>query len=196
MINTCSFILPNDEPCGELCEGKTETCATHNKFIRDEKKRFLKQSSKRAALLEKAKAKSQVKRKGISRNPKDWSNTFLCSDGTRVTQAEINEYRHEAYKKIYVEGMKCQGCGGRYLCFAHVIPQARCKQLGKTELIWKFGNFFPSCFACNSAIESPKSKYWKSLKNIEKCLSFIKQHDPELYAKLELSAVNQENPVI
>lgn len=158
-----------------------------------------KANEKRVKTLEKAKKKALEKKPGISKNPKDWKNTFLCSDGTRVTQAEINQRRSEAYQKAYsgVTESTCHGCWKRKSHgHAHIIAQARCKQLGKTELIWDPSNFFPACLQCNSAIESPNGKNWKGLLNINQCLEFIKLHDPELFTKFELSAVNQERPTI
>lgn len=193
-MNSCAWIMPNDEPCGNITEGRTNFCSSHNRQLRKESENERKQSEKRALQLQKAREKSKEPRKKISKNPADWSNTFLCSDGTRVTQAQINERLHEAYDQI--DDCFCKGCGRVGNSHAHIIAQARCKQIGKTELIWDRDNIFWSDFACNSAIENPKGKSWKSLKNIDKCLAFIKLHDPELYTKFELSAVNQEKPII
>lgn len=205
-MKTCEYGVYNPtideiEPCGNLCEGSTDMCASHNAFFRKLEKQNLKAQEKRNTLIAKQREKAKQPRKTISKNPADWKNTFLCSDGTRVTQAEINELRKEAYQ-LYdwqdpIEPKKrlnCEGCGILMLktSHAHIIPQARCKVISKTELIWDWNNFFHSCDNCNLAIENPKAKAWKQLKNIEKCLSFIKQHDPELFMKFELSAVNQE----
>ena len=152
-----------------------------------------KQETKRNSLLAKSKALSQQPRKTPSKNPKDWNNTFLCSDGTKVTQAEINVFRAEAYAQRYpVQSATCHGCWKRKAQgSAHVIAQARCKILGKTELIWDPRNFFPACLQCNAAIESPNGKNWKHLLNIDDCLKFIKQEDPELFTKFENAAIDQ-----
>lgn len=114
------------------------------------------------------------------------SNTFLCSDGTKVTQAEIDKKRSEAYKLKYQdnpnpidEGFRQQ----RAQCTAHIIPQARCKRIGKTELIWDIDNMFPATFESNMAIENPKGVAWHGLQNIGYCLRFIEKHDPELFQK-------------
>lgn len=192
MIKTCSFILPNDEPCGEICEGRTTMCASHNRFTRREYALMQKQSSKRAAILQKAKEKNKQPRKAISKNPSDWGNTFLCSDGTRVTQEEINGMMIPHRTMM---GQACQGCGIKIaVCKAHIIPRARCKVIGKTELIWEPQNMFDSCFNCNSAIENPKGEAWKKLKNINYCLAFIELHDKELFAKFESRLATQTEP--
>jgi 5-methylcytosine-specific restriction endonuclease McrA len=109
-----------------------------------------------------------------------------CSDGSQVSQATIDRKRSEAYRDRY-DGRPqvCQGCGRPAEGSAHIIPQARCKQLHKTELIWSYENFFPACHKCNAAIENPKGKEWKKLLNLFDCLSVIKKYDPELYAKFD-----------
>lgn len=193
--NTCKY---------DLCESWTrradgDYCGTHERTISKEQFLQTQATEKRKKQIEKVKSKNQQKRKPISKNPKDWGNTFLCSDGTRVTQYEINALLDQAYSLKYDRNIlyPCEGCGAFFVKnHAHIIPQARCKNIGKTELIWNPDNFFRADHTCNRAIENPNGKEWKRLKNIDHCLSFIKQHDPELFAKFELSAVNQEQPTI
>lgn len=196
-MKTCTWQEPDDY-CMSLVEGRTEFCARHNRLIRkiesDEKKANESHSKK----LEKARARQSEKKPGISKDPKKWKNTFLCSDGTKVTQAEINERRSAAYKAKYsVERYWCEGCK-KWLTstHAHIIPQARCKSLGKTELIWDRCNFFRACNACNLALENPKGNAWKSLLNIDYCLLYMKQEDPDLFTKFELAAIDQSKPTI
>lgn len=165
------------------------------KAEKDEKKA----NAKREKQLLKSKLQQSQPKKAISKKPKDWKNTFLCSDGTRVTQAEINERRSAAYEKydtLLDSGNKCEGCGGIATNHAHIIPQSRCKKIGKTQLIWTLLNFFKSCNACNLAIENSKGKDWRYLKNIDHCLVFIKGHDPELYTKFELAEIDQGKQTI
>lgn len=184
--------------CGNMVEGRTNYCSTHNRLMRKAEETAAKQANQLAnKLLQQKAAKSKPKAK-ISKNPKDWNNTFLCSDGTKVTQAEINVFRAEAYAQRYpVQSATCHGCWKRKAQgSAHVIAQARCKILGKTELIWDQRNFFPSCLQCNAAIESPNGKNWKALLNITECLEFIKQEDPELFTKFENAAIDQTKPTI
>lgn len=188
-MKTCIWVMNDETLCGEICEGRTKWCGSHNRQLRKEETENQKSLSKRATLIEKQKVKNQAPRKTISKNPKDWSNTFLCSDGTRVTQAEID--KNYLLVLDTPRNPVCEGCdSSRSVCRAHIIARARCKVIGKTELIWDYDNLFDACHACNLAIENPKGKAWKQLKNLDKCLSFIKLHDPELYTKFELSAVN------
>ena len=107
--------------------------------------------------------------------------TRICSNGERVTLTQIDYRRRKSYEQC--DQVWCDGCGRPATCHAHIIPQARCKQLHKTELIWDRNNWFPSCFNCNLAIENPKGNEWKKLKNIDSCIQFIYEHDPELYFK-------------
>lgn len=115
-------------------------------------------------------------------------NKFHCSDGTTVTQGEIDKKRSEAYRIKYQDNPNPIDEGfreKRAQCTAHIIAQARCKQLGKTELIWDIDNMFPATFESNQAIENPKGDVWMKLHNKDYCLSFIEKHDKELYAKFE-----------
>ncbi len=166
-------------------------CSEHNNFYKIECSYCVHSKAKSERVAVKS------KKTPISKNPKDWKNTFNCSDGTKVTQTQINNRLTRSYKRnAYIESTSCLGCGNPAQGHAHIIAQARCKRIGKTELIWNPANYFEACNACNLAIENPKGKDWRYLKNIDHCLLFIKEHDPQLFTKFELSAVNQEKPVI
>lgn len=113
-------------------------------------------------------------------------NRYRTSKGELLTQAQIDYRRGQAYERFNKSHARphCWGCEeNRATGFAHIIPQARCKTLHQTELIWDLGNFFPACNDCNLAIENPKGEAWKQLKNKEWCLAFIEMHDKELYQK-------------
>ncbi len=132
---------------------------------------------------------TKPKRKGI--RPVSLTNTSLCSNGERVTNGQIKSRLSEAYKlkrakqqTTHCEGFEGKGAAG----FAHIIAQARCKQIGKTELIWDLDNFFPASFEANAAIENPKGvETWIKLKNIDHCLEFIRLHDEELSMKFSVA---------
>jgi len=122
------------------------------------------------------------------------ANKYLCSDGSKVTQAQIDRRRSEAYRIKYQDNPNpiCEGFGKeRAQGTAHIIPQARCKQIGKTELIWDTANMFPATHEANQAIENPKGTAWKQLKNLDYCLEYIFKHDRELWMKFTLNAINQ-----
>jgi len=114
---------------------------------------------------------------------------YYCSNGSRVSQAQIDKnYRHaRAQKYAGMHPGLCHGCNNAPpQGNAHIIAQARCKTLHKAELIWDPKGFFPACGSCNQAIENPKGEAWKELKNINYCLEFIERHDPELFIKFQL----------
>lgn len=161
-------------------------------------KQLDKDIAKRKALTIKQKEKNSLPRKSVSKDPKDWKNTALTSDGERLTEEIIRQRYATSRRSKYGDQKvrKCHGCGTDCTGNAHIIAKARCKQIGKTELIWDKGNYFPACSECNQAIENPNGKAWKSLMNIDYCLSFIKLHDPELFTKFELAAIDQSKPTI
>lgn len=110
------------------------------------------------------------------------ANRYYCSNGERVSQVTINNRRQKRYSEHF-ELDCCAGCGGPATCRAHIIAQARCKVLHKTELIWNPENWFLSCNACNSAIESYKSDACYKLFNYNQCLEVLKKYDQEMYLK-------------
>lgn len=110
-------------------------------------------------------------------------NYYKTSTGEKVSQAAIEARLRQAYLDAGGYGLRCKGCGRYATCRAHIIAKARCKQLGKTELIWNPINFFLSCYECNSAIESYKGTACAKLHNYEQCLEVLREHDPEMYQK-------------
>lgn len=54
-MNFCTYITDTEEPCGELCEGRTTMCASHNRLIRKQLIDESKSLQKRAQLLSKPK---------------------------------------------------------------------------------------------------------------------------------------------
>src|SRR5688572_25363788 len=155
---TCS--IPD---CDNLAE-RSGKCATHARLERKVKEQALKPKKKPARI-------AKVGTKSL----------FECSDGSKVTEAQIHRFLTEAYAKFKSEWsfpmrIICWGCGQKADGHAHIIAKARCRVIHKTELIWNQNNFFPACHACNMALENPKGQEWKKLKNIDKCLKFIEQN--------------------
>jgi hypothetical protein len=113
-------------------------------------------------------------------------NKYLCSNGERVSQAVIDRRRSQTYRELY-EGEPhpiCHGCLRRAEGSAHIIPQARAKQLGMTELCWLPINIFPSCTRCNGIAENVSSDAILELKNFETIKEVITRYDPERANKL------------
>lgn len=130
--------------------------------------------------------KKQFSIKQISNQAKN-----RCSDGSMVSQVEIKRKTAETYDKIDLERPKfCQGCG-RWdlpLSHSHVIPQARCKILGKTELIWDQDNIRFHCFAdshsCHLKWETGNPVELIKMKDLEQNITYLEQHDPEGFTKI------------
>jgi hypothetical protein len=142
---TCS--IPD---CDKLAE-RSGKCATHARL-------------ERKASEEAAKPKKQAK--PIDKVGK--KNLFECSDGEKVTQADINSLKdkmYHVYDAIQTDP-DCEGCRlEQAQGHAHIIPQARCKNLNKTELIWTMLNIFKACHSCNTIAENISSPAIMQLKN-------------------------------
>lgn len=172
----------------ELCEchhiqklernGHTASCnRNHRKSLTDSQKAEQKKASK----------PKRIDKVGTK-------NTFKCSDGTRVTQEFIVEELKALNRVVFGanEYVRCEGCGDANEptnSLAHIIAKSRCKNIGKTELIWDIENTFPACFKCNAAIENPKGLAWMKLKNIERCIKFIAENDYELFQKFQANSI-------
>lgn len=59
--------MPNDEPCGNITEGRTNFCSSHNRQLRRESENERKGAEKRALQIQKAREKSKEPRKKISK---------------------------------------------------------------------------------------------------------------------------------
>lgn len=125
--------------------------------------------------------------KSISSDPK-----FLCTDGSRVSQVTIKRKYAEVCDRIkQTRDAVCQGSGRGDvpLSFSHTISQARCKDLGKTELIWDEENIEVEGFEAPTSKPLMAHNIWEvgtlemkiMLLNFERKLEYIKQHDSEDY---------------
>lgn len=123
---------------------------------------------------------------------------YRTSSGELVSQAEIKWRLCITTDKIkQVRPPICEGLGrgGLPLSFSHTISQARCKELGKTELIWDEGNIELESFEAPTSNPVMAHNIWESpyierkimLLNFERKLTYIKQHDEETYTKLVLA---------
>lgn len=127
------------------------------------------------------------------RNIKSVSSTskYYCSDGEVVSQAEINRRYQKVCKEIILERENvCEGTGRTDLPLSnsHTISQRRCKQLGKTELIWAKDNIFLESMGDSTSAhfiwENEEFGEKEKLINFELKLEYIKIHDVEMYQKI------------
>lgn len=109
-----------------------------------------------------------------------------CSNGREVSQSQINSYYRLAKIKEY-EGNPfpdCQACGNTKANDCdHTIPQKRCKELNRTELIWDAKNFVPSCRKCHTEWESYGSGEFYKHRNFSERMAVVFDYDPETYIK-------------
>lgn len=112
---------------------------------------------------------------------------FRCSSGRRVSQKEINSKRAATYSL-----MDARLKGATKVCAAsglneydtiidhdHTIAQARCKELGMTELIWDERNIEYSAREAHRQWESYGDGAFIAHANFQKRMDFVKQYDPQ-----------------
>lgn len=109
--------------------------------------------------------------------------TYKCSDGTRVGQDQIDR----RLTKLYANMPTQKRCSAYPLQMAndhdHTISQARCKQLGKTELIWDPDNIEFSSRISHMEWESYRSGKFEEHQNVIRRMKYVKMHDPEGFEK-------------
>lgn len=117
---------------------------------------------------------------------------YKCSNGQLVSQVDIKRRLAEVYDEI--KGTReavCQG-SGRWdlpLSMSHTISQARCKELGKSELIWDLSNIEVESFEAPTSRPTYAHNIWEcgttelkmTLLNFDRKLAYIKIHDLEEY---------------
>jgi hypothetical protein len=111
-------------------------------------------------------------------------NYYTCSDGVRLTQAQINS-RLSKERKGWREKYVCECFGAPHIAHDadHSISQKRCKEIGKTELIWDEGNISWSCREAHQLWESYKNGKFQYHKNFKKRMLFVAMYDYEGFMK-------------
>lgn len=123
---------------------------------------------------------------------KTTQNTYLCSDGTRVTQAQIDGRYKDTILLIDQErDAKCESCkrNDKPLSHSHIISRKRAKELGKTELIWDDMNILLECYGNRKSCHETTEKgllFCKEHYTFELKKEMIKEYDKEAFNKLEL----------
>ena len=127
----------------------------------------------------KAKSKSTIAK--VSNKSK-----YLCSDGKMVSQQFINSRLASMRREVTIlkTPMRCQAYPTEQANdFDHTISQKRCKQLGKTELIWATENIAISSRFAHTCWENYASGEFEDHKNVIERMLFVKKHDPETFEK-------------
>lgn len=200
----CGILLPIVNMKYNLCDscnfkrlhyGKSREDVYRERIDQRARTKFTNQSAKKS-LHDIVKINSADKSKNKIRSV-SIEKRYYCSDGSLVSQADIQMYLKVCHDKIRETRLPfCEGTGRTDLplSFSHTISQARCKELRKTELIWSEDNI------CIESMEPPCSyptaghNIWEvgsiqmkmELKNFYDKLAFIKIHDSEEYNRLEI----------
>lgn len=120
---------------------------------------------------------------------------YTCSDGERITEATIKRRYSESIKKKHIgqEYFRCEACGRKAVHNDHTIAKARCKVIGKSELIYDPLNYVDSCASCHEQWESFKSGDWLLHANYENRLEYMRIYDIEGCRKrIELTKMSLE----
>jgi hypothetical protein len=120
---------------------------------------------------------------------------YRCSDGSIVSEITIKRKYAEVCDKIdTTREPVCQGSnrGDVPLSHSHTISRARCKEIGKTELIWDPNNIELEGFEEPTSNPTKSHNIWEvgswdkksNLLNFNRKLKIIKREDPEQYRKI------------
>lgn len=172
-----------------LCDEKNYI-RLHGEQKRIHKQKVERSINKKGPRVDISQLKSKYSIKKVSNVKK-----YRCSNGNTVSQAEIQRRYAITLDAIKLEREPvCQGTGkNNYpLSPSHTISQKRCKEIGKSELIWDPGNIEiegyhePSSkpIAAHNIWEVGSIEQKKSLLNWDRKIEFIRTHDPEQYIKL------------
>ena len=114
------------------------------------------------------------------------------SSGRMYSEEQVRRKRSAAYGLM--DATRAMQGGSIYVCDAynmrmsivdhdHTVSQQRCKELGKTELIWDPANIEYSSRQAHMEWESYKSGEFHKHKNFERRMAFMKENDYEGYVK-------------
>lgn len=107
---------------------------------------------------------------------------FRCSDGSYVSQSYILNKLIKAYRSASPLTV-CECCGLQPASdHDHTLAKEKCKQIGRTELIWDELNWSNSCRGCHNQW-GYLSAAMEDHKNFVPRMLFLRQHDREEYMK-------------
>ena len=93
--------------------------------------------------------------------------SYQCSDGTRVTQVELNRLIFEAKSIKREEFLEqygyffCEDCkkNKRPLDMSHNVSVQQCKMQGRTELAWDVENIKLRCRDCHNEYDNSGTQF-------------------------------------
>lgn len=99
-------------------------------------------------------------------------NTYLCTDGSRVTQGQIDSRMRKAKANLIQEQFddegynfcrKCNRSTGTYFDCSHIISIQDAKNLGQTEQCWNVNNMRILCRECHQKVDKLGMQFKKTL---------------------------------
>ena len=106
------------------------------------------------------------------------ANTYQCSDGEKITQAQIKTRLSQAYAQGPRNAV-CECCGqAQAVDHDHTIAQRTCKELGKSELIYDPANWVHSCRKCHNEWEQHNAHHHL---NYSQRMAYMQMHAPEIW---------------
>lgn len=118
----------------------------------------------------KPKLKSKIRIKAISSEQK------TINENINITYTIIDRDRPQ----------QCESCHkwNVGLDHSHTISRARCKQLGRDELMWDVDNIILECRDCHTVWENASWHDKSKLLTWERKLEFIRKNDTQTYQKI------------
>lgn len=117
-------------------------------------------------------------------------NTYLCSNGERISQSTIERRLKETYNLMdNTREAVCESCGASQwpLSHSHIISRDRAKKIKKTELIWNAQNILIECYGGKNTCHELTEKglnYCKNHFTFQYKLAILQEYDVEAYNKL------------
>jgi hypothetical protein len=155
--------------------GTLELCATHAKLHRDEDRNASKP-------VKVAKPIKKIGNKNVwwDSNGDTYSEQSVRNRLTACIQAMDEDRIAHGYSVSHCDaynqtGMVCD--------HDHTISKQRCKELGKTELVWDSSNIEYSSRKAHMEWEGYKSGEFCKHKNLARRMAFLKEHDYESFIK-------------
>ncbi|HEY3527253.1 MAG TPA: hypothetical protein VGK47_13730 [Nitrososphaeraceae archaeon] len=136
-MNTCSWIMDDETECGELCEGRTPFCGSHNRQLRKESENKKKALQKRADQIAKQKERAKEPRKMPNKvSPK---------------REELNKEYFKLVEQFKKDNPLCKANVNEYCTKDTDDPHHK---RGRGIYLLEVSTWLPVCRSCHSFITS------------------------------------------
>lgn len=202
LCDNCNYLRLNGKTKQEVYKERQ----SRNKAIRQRDNRSFQEKYGRGVRND-GSANNTSRNSGVNRSSKGATvkkissqNKYRCSDGSYVTQSQINQRYANCIEKIKEEREPiCQGSGVRDfpLSFSHTISRKRCKEIGKSDLVYDPDNIEVEGYHEPTSNPIAAHNIWETgtwhqkvkLLNWNRKISYILYNDPEQYKIIEQKLV-------